>query len=98
LIPVDQGETMKNPNFKLLPVALLAAALAAACGGRTTEAPPAVVPVSGLPGLGDIATSVSAVVGYTDQLIATDENSDPVDVNGLTLAADETSEAATVNF
>lgn len=89
---------MKNPNFKLLPAALLAATLAAACGGRTTEAPPVVVPVSGVPVPGDIATNVASVVSYTDQLVATAENSDPVDINGLTLAADETSETSTVNF
>lgn len=89
---------MKNPNFKLLPVALLAAALVAACGGRPTDAPPVVVPVSGAPVPGDIATNVASVVSYTDQLVATGENSDPVDINGLTLAADETSEASTVNF
>lgn len=89
---------MKNPNFKLLPAALLAATLAAACGGRTTEAPPVVVPVSGVPVPGDIATNVASVVSYTDQLVATDENSEPVDINGLTLAADETSETSTVNF
>ena len=84
---------MKNPNFKLLSAALLAATLAAACGGRTTEAPPVGVPVPG-----DIATNVASVVSYTDQLVATDENSDPVDINGLALAADETSETSTVNF
>ncbi len=88
---------MKNPNFKLVPVALLAAALVAACGGRV-DAPPAVPPVSGVPVPGDIATNVASVVSYTDQLIATDENGDPVDINGLTLASDETSDAAPVAF
>ncbi len=85
---------MKNPNFKLLPVALLAAALVAACGGRT-DVPPVVAPVSGVPVPGDLDTNVASVVSYTDQLIAQDENSDPVDINGLTLAADETSEPST---
>ena len=85
---------MKNPNLKLLPAALLAAALVAACGGRS-DAPPVVVPVSGVPVPGDIAANVGSVVSYTDQLIATDENSDPVDVNSLTLAADDTSDAST---
>ncbi len=88
---------MKNPNFKLLPVALLAAALVAACGGRT-DAPAVVAPVSGVPVPGDLATNVASVVTYTDQLAATDENSDPVDINALTLASDETSDAASVVF
>lgn len=87
---------MKKVNFKLVPVALLAAALVAACGGRVDA--PAVVPVSGVPVPGDIATNIGSVVSYTDQLIATDENSDPVDINGLTLAADETSDASTISF
>jgi hypothetical protein len=86
---------MKYPNFKLLPVALLAAALVAACGGRT-DTPVLVPPVSGVPVPGDIATNLASAVSYTDQLIATDENSDPVDVNGLTLAADETSESTPI--
>jgi hypothetical protein len=85
---------MKNPNFKLLPVALLAAALVAACGGRT-DLPAVVAPVSGAPVPGDIGTNVASVVSYTDQLTALDENSDPVDINGLTLAADETSDPST---
>ncbi len=85
---------MKNSNFKRLPVALLAAALVAACGGRT-DAPATAPPVSGVPVPGDIATNVASVVSYVDQLSATDENSDPVDINGLTLAADDSSESST---
>lgn len=88
---------MKNPNFKLLPVAVLAAALVAACGGRV-DAPPVVAPVSGVPVPGDIATNVASFVSYTDQLIATGENGEPVDINALTLASDETSDAAPVVF
>jgi hypothetical protein len=93
---------MKHPNLKLLPVALLTAALVAACGGRT-DAPPVVapvsgVPVSGVPEPGDIATNVNSVGSYVNLLIATDENSDPVDISGLTLAADETSDPSPVIF
>ena len=75
-------------TFKLLSVALLTSAALAGCGGGgidvLPEPPVAVTPTP--------SNSVSALVAYLQGLIATSENSDLVDINGLELAADDTAE------
>lgn len=88
---------MHKLNSKLMLAAVLAGALLAGCGGD----------VGGNGDLGgganqpastDPSQSVAAVFAFISQLIANnDENSDPIDINALTLAVDETSESATVN-
>ncbi|MEO7940723.1 MAG: hypothetical protein ABIR55_19025 [Burkholderiaceae bacterium] len=60
-------------------------ALAACGGGGGSDAPPASPP--------DIGQSVSALVDFINDLIArTDETSEPIDIEGLTLATDDTAE------
>ena len=90
---------MHKLNSKLVLTAALSAALLAGCGGgggsSNTDGPssfgvfPTTPDTPGTPGLGQ---SIAAVFDYISGLIASNsENSDPVDVNVLTLAADETS-------
>jgi len=76
-------------NARLIAGAALSAALLAGCGGNnddhgTVNPPP-----------GPVAQTITDVTGYINRLIASNgENTDPVDVNPLTLAADDTSEPA----
>ena len=46
----------------------------------------------------DISTNVGALIAYMERLIATDANSDGVDVNAVTLVQDDTSEPTAVSF
>lgn len=74
---------------KLVLAGLIAGAFLTGCGGG-----------GGGGGAGaSIANSTSALFNYVNGLIAsnTDENSEPVDINGLTLAVDDTSEPTAVN-
>ena len=76
---------MKNLNTKWMLAAAVSVTLLAGCGGG---------------GGGDntvprgIAQNVDDLVVYMKGLIAMDENSDVVDVNGLTLAVDNMGDAA----
>ena len=75
-------------NSKLLAGAALSAALLAGCsgggGGGATVAPP-----SGM------AQTITSVVEFIKNLIASNgENTDPIDINALTLAVDDTAEPA----
>jgi hypothetical protein len=69
---------------------LLSAALVGGCGGGGgggggVEAAPAPAP--------DIGQSTTALVAFMNaQIAATDEISDPIDVNALTLAVDDSAE------
>ena len=75
---------MLERNSKLMLTAVLASALLAGCGGGggSSEAP-------------DISTSLSALLDYMNNLIASvGENGELVDVNALTLVADESAEPA----
>ena len=86
---------MKKREIKLLAAAAVSSLLIIGCGGRTDRDPSA---AGGGPGAaGDIGTSVSALIAYMEGLIATDENSDPVDINSLTLATDDTAEPLPIN-
>ena len=74
---------MIKVNTKLAAAAMLSAALLAGCGGG-----------GGGGGVGaiDPSVSVSAVVDYIQSVIALGENTEPIDINSVTLATDETSE------
>ena len=76
---------MIKVNTKLAAAAMLAAALLAGCGGGGG---------GGIGGGGAInqSVSVSAVVDYIQSVIALGENTEPIDINSVTLATDETSE------
>ena len=80
-------------NSKLMTVAALSAILLAGCGGSSSS--------SGVVGDGSgggANQTITDVFGYINQLIASnDANSDPIDINGLTLATDDTAEPAVVN-
>ena len=79
---------------KLMAGAALCAVLLAGCGGSDsngggfgTATPP--------PGGGD--QTITSVADYIKNLIASNgENTDPIDINSLTLAADDSSEPAAV--
>lgn len=79
---------------KLMAGAALCAALLAGCGGDSsgggglgTATPP--------PGGGE--QTITAVADFIKNLIASNgENTDPIDINALTLAADDSSEPAAV--
>lgn len=84
---------MLNVPSKLMAAAALSALLIAGCGGSSSggiadgggATPPA-------------NQTIADVAGYINQLIAgNDANSDPLDINGLTLATDDTAEPTVVN-
>lgn len=85
---------MKNLNFKGVALVLLATVVLVACGGRNDD----VQVGAGVAVPGDIGANPSAVLNFTNQLIATDENSDTVDINGITLAVDETDATPITTF
>jgi hypothetical protein len=78
---------MNRLNTKLMPV-VLSAALVAGCGGGGgggAEAVPAP----------DIGQSTTALVAFMNNMIAgTNETSEPIDINALTLAVDDKAEPA----
>lgn len=71
----------------LLPVVLSAVLVISACGGGGGD-PAAPAPP-------DIGRSVSDLLSFMSSLIAgTSETTDPIDINALTLAVDDTGEPA----
>ena len=84
---------MHKLNSKLVLTAALSAALLAGCGGGggssgTVDGSSAF----GVVAASDIGQNIASVFDYISRLIAFNgENTDPVDVNALTLATDETS-------
>ena len=74
-------------NSSLMAGAALSAVLLSGCGGDgsvAAAAPP-----------GSLDQTITAVVEYIQNLIASNgENTDPIDINPLTLAVDDTSEPA----
>lgn len=86
---------MVKLNSRFMTVAALSAMLLAGCGGSSSS----VVDAGG----GGVTPppanqTITDVFGYISQLIATaDANSDPIDINGLTLATDDTAEPSVVN-
>lgn len=83
-------------NVKLMAGAALATALLAGCGGDSGGSGPVVVaPPTPMP---PMQQTITAVADYVRDLIASmGANTEPRDINGLTLAADDTSEPAAVN-
>ncbi len=82
---------MQKLNSKLVLAATLTAALLAGCGGGgSSNSGGDAGGFSLMPS--DISQNIASVFDYISRLIALNgENSDPVDINGFTLATDETS-------
>ena len=86
-------------TFKLLSAALLTSAALAGCGGGgggidVLPVPPVAVAPTPTP---TPSNSVNALVAYLQQLIAgTSDSTDPVDINGLELATDDTAEPSAI--
>ena len=81
---------MHKLNSKLVLTAALTAALLAGCGegGGSSSSDFG----GGGPVVSDIGQNINTVFDYISRLIADNgENTDPVDINGFTLATDETS-------
>ena len=77
---------MKTNRKFLLPIVLSAALALSACGGGGDGGGAAPTPP-------DISLSVSALLDFMRGLVAgTSETSDPIDINALTLAVDDTAE------
>ena len=77
-------------SFKLLGAALLTSAALAGCGGGGIDVLPTAEAQTP-------SNSVSALVAYLQELIAgTSESTDPVDINGLELANDDTAEPSAI--
>ena len=78
---------MIKVNTKLAAAAMLSAALLAGCGGGDGGGVAA-----GGGGAINPSASASAVVDYIQSVIAVGENTEPIDINSVTLATDDTSE------
>ena len=80
---------MHKLNSKLVLTATLTAALLAGCGGGSDSS--ASSDGGGGFSLSDISQNINTVFDYISRLIANNgENTDPVDINGFTLATDDT--------
>lgn len=73
-------------NTKLAAVAGLSAALLTGCGGGGGGS------AGNGSGGGTQTIDSASVVGFLKQLSSNGENSDPIDINSLTLAADDTAD------
>lgn len=81
---------MLTTHSRLMAAAALSALLLAGCGGSNNDNNPG----SGGP-QGPVAQTVSDVVAYINGLIAgTSDSAEPIDIDGLTLTADNGSESA----
>ncbi|CDS50516.1 hypothetical protein [Polaromonas sp. CG9_12] len=78
---------MLKLNSRLLAGAALSAALLAGCGGNSDD--------HGAGGGGSAGQTITDVVAYINGLIAGNgENTDPIDINPLTLAVDDNADPA----
>ena len=79
---------MHKLNSKLVLTATLTAALLAGCGGSDSSGSS---DGGGGFAFSDISQNINTVFDYISRLIANNgENTDPVDINGFTLATDDT--------
>ena len=78
-----------NAKLKLVLVAAISAAFITGCGNGSSTSTGAST---------DINANVGAMISYVEGLIAKDGNSDPVDVNAVTLVQDNTAEPSAVRF
>ena len=87
---------MKNRASKWMLAAVLATTVLAGCGGGGGAAAPlpVVLPPVTPVAAPTISNSISALFAYVLGLIDGSESSDLVDVNALTLATDDSSDAA----
>ena len=84
-------KSLQKMNLKLALGVAVSVVLVAGCGANNNTDTPPVAST-------DISTNVGALVAYMERLIATDGNTDGVDVNAVTLVQDESSEPAAVTF
>jgi len=78
---------MHKLKRRLMLAAVLSALLVAGCGGGDGEGGGEATPAP------DIGQSTTALVAFMNgQIAATDEISDPIDINALTLAVDDSAE------
>lgn len=79
-------------SYKLTLAAVLASAFLAGCGGGGGGG-------DSIPTSVAISRSVTSLFAFMSNLIATstNETGEPIDINGLTLATDETSEPTPLN-
>lgn len=81
-------------SYKLTLAALLTSAFLTGCGSGGSGGGGG----GGASASTDITQSVSALVTYLNTLIAgTNETGDPVDINSVTLATDDTAEPTSIN-
>ena len=85
-------------NIKLAAMASLTAALLAGCGGDSGGGGGGGGGTAGFDANGSALPSATAigVVTYLNSVIALGENTDPIDINSVTLATDDTSEPAPI--
>lgn len=83
-------KSLQKMNLKLTLGVAVCAVLVAGCGANNNDTPPVAST--------DISADVGALIAYMEKLIATDGNTDGVDVNAVTLVQDEKSEPAAITF
>ena len=76
---------------------VLATALLAGCGGGDIVSSLPAPPPTPAPPAASVGDTVSVLIQYVQQLIAaTNDTSEPVDINGLTLVADDMAEPTAI--
>ncbi len=83
-------KSLQKVNLKLALGVAVCAVLVAGCGANNNDTPPVAST--------DISADTTALVTYLEKLIATDGNTDGIDVNAVTLVQDDSSEPAAVTF
>ena len=84
-------KSLQKMNLKLALGVAVCAVLVVGCGANNNSDTPPVAST-------DISADAGALVAYMERLIATDGNTDGVDVNAVTLVQDESSEPVAVTF
>ena len=82
---------MFKVHLKLITAAALTALLTAGCGGGGGSGDVS----AATPAPGPVQQTVTSIVDFINNLIASNgENTDPIDINSLTVASDDNVEAA----